>query len=295
MPFAIGTETHGSITGPAAMCGISGLRPGFGRVSRRGAMALSWTLDKIGPMARGADDCGLVFEALAGADAGDPATLPLPYRHDPVAPPHGRWRLALLEGAEASDQPAVTENFHATLEVLRPAAELTPVTLPRHPYHAAVLTILLAEAGAAFAGLTEDGGAAQLTAPETRATPYALQSIPAAAYTNALRYRQHLRVELERWLAPYDAIVTPTLKKVAPPLDTDFTSYFGAYRRLEITSIGNLLGWPCVIVPNGFGERGLPTSVQLIGRPGSEGVLLALAAHYQARTDWHTRRPPEIG
>lgn len=294
VPFAIGTETHGSITGPSAMCGVSGLRPGFGLVSRRGAMALSWTLDKIGPLCHGADDCGLVLEAIAGPDAGDPATLPMPFRDGPAQPPAGRWRLCLLAGEAESDQPAVGENFRAALEVLRPVADFTERALPPNPYHETVMTILLAEAASAFAHLTETGQAAALTAPETRATPYALQSIPAAAYVTALRIRRRLHRELAAWLAPFDAVVTPTLKKVAPPLDVPFSDYFGAHRRLAITSLGNLLGWPCVVLPTGFGERGLPTSMQFVGRPGSERALLALARHYQQHTDWHTRRPPGV-
>jgi Asp-tRNA(Asn)/Glu-tRNA(Gln) amidotransferase A subunit family amidase len=292
VPFAIGTETHGSITGPTAMCGLTGLRPGFGRVSRRGAMALSWTLDKIGPLCHGADDCGLVFEAIAGPDPGDPATLPDAYRYGPAQPPAERWRLCLLKGEDVSDQPAVGANFRAALEVLRPLAAFSEAELPPNPYHETVMTILLAEAGSAFAHLAESGLAAQLAAPETRITPYALQSIPAAAYVSALRIRRRLHRELESWLAPYDAVVTPTLKKVAPPLDRRFSDYFGAYRRLLITSVGNLLGWPCVTVPTGFGERGLPTSLQFVGRPGSENALLAMARHYQQSTDWHLRRPP---
>jgi aspartyl-tRNA(Asn)/glutamyl-tRNA(Gln) amidotransferase subunit A len=292
VPFAIGTETHGSITGPTAMCGLTGLRPSFGRVSRRGAMALSWTLDKLGPLCHGADDAGLVLEAIAGPDPGDAATLPAPYRYGPAAPAGGRWKLALLNGEERSDQPAVTENFRAALEVLRPVADLTECDLPPGPYHETVLTILFAEAGSALGHLAENGMAEQLTAPETRGSPYALQSIPAAAYVTALRLRQRMHRELGPWLAPFDAVVTPTLKKVAPPLEMRFGEYFGAYRRLVITSLGNLLGWPCVTVPNGFGERGLPTSLQFVGAPGSENRLLALAGHYQAHTDWHTRRPP---
>jgi len=293
VPFAIGTETHGSITGPTAMCGLTGLRPSFGRVSRRGAMALSWTLDKIGPLCHGADDCGLVLEAIAGPDPGDPATLPGAFRYAPEAQPDRRWKLCVLPGEDDSDQPAVPANFRAALEVLQTAAEIEERALPEHPYHEIVMTILFAEAGSAFGYLAETGEAAQLTAPETRTTPHALASIPAAAYVTALRLRQRLHRELTDWLAPYDAVVTPTLKKVAPPLDTTFSAYFGAHRRLVITGVGNLLGWPCVTVPTGFGERGLPTSLQFVGRPGSEATLLALARHYQQQTDWHTRHPPE--
>ncbi|MCZ6557667.1 MAG: amidase [SAR324 cluster bacterium] len=296
VPFAIGTETNGSITSPSAMCGISGLRPGFGRVSRRGAMALSWTLDKIGPMTRSARDCGLVLEAISGDDPEEASTLPDPFRIDTAAsPPGGKWRLAVLHDATETDQPEVRENFLAALDLLREVAEIEQVELPPHPYTETALTIMYAEAGAAFAEFWERGWAGQLAAQETRGMALATQTIPAVEYINALRLRQRLHRELGRWLAPYDAVVTPTLKKVAPGLEERFSSYFGAYRRLPITVAGNLLGWPCITVPNGFGERGLPTAIQFVGRPLSENTVLAIAASFQQRTDWHLRRPPDCG
>lgn len=293
VPFAIGSETHGSITSPAAFCGLTGLRPSFGRVSRRGCMALSWSLDKLGPMTRGAEDAGLVLEAIAGHDPRDDATLPGNFNYTHSPPPARKWRLALIEGEdEAGDQPQVMDNFRASLEVLSEVAEIEAVRLPPHPYHETVLTILFAEAGMAFSHLTQNGLAEKLCAPETRAVPYALQSIPASAYGNALRRRTGIHRELTPWLAGYDAIVSPTVKKVAPPLDSTFSAYFGAHRRLLITSIGNLLGWPCVTLPNGFGERGLPTAFQFVGAPGTENRLIDMARWVQSRTDWHTRTPP---
>lgn len=295
VPFAIGTETHGSITSPSAFCGITGLRPSFGRVSRRGCMALSWTLDKIGPMARSAEDAGLVLQAIAGHDPRDKTTLPGAFEVTPQEAPDRKWRLALLEDAdgEAEDQPQVMENFRAALEALAPAVEVEILRLPPHPYHETVLTILFAEAGMSFAHLTENGLAEQLSAPETRLVPYALQSIPASAYGNALRRRTRIHREVTPLLARYDAIVSPTLKKVAPLLDMTFSGYFGAHRRMLITSIGNLLGWPCITLPNGFGERGLPTAFQFVGAPGTENILLDIARHYQQQTDWHIQVPPD--
>ncbi|MEE8554437.1 MAG: amidase, partial [bacterium] len=169
VPFAIGTETNGSITGPSAMCGLTGLRPGFGLVSRRGAMALSWTLDKIGPICHGAEDCGLVLEAIAGAHAGDDTSETRPFRYQPAAPERGKWRLCVLRGEKGTPQPAVAENLRIALEVLEAVAEFEERELPPHPYHEAALTVMCAEAGAAFAHLAENGWAERLTAPESRA------------------------------------------------------------------------------------------------------------------------------
>jgi aspartyl-tRNA(Asn)/glutamyl-tRNA(Gln) amidotransferase subunit A len=257
-------------------------------------MALSWSLDKIGPLAHSADDCGLVFEAIAGPDPGDPSTLALPFRHERRDPPAGKWKLRLIANYEPTDQPAVMENFRRALEPLRDVAEIEERPLPDFPYHEAVMTILMAEAGAAFAGLCADGGAEGLRAPETRITPYALQTIPATDYINALRLRQRIHREIMAWWEGADAVITPTQLKVAPPVKGSFTEYWGAHRRTRIASLGNLIGLPCVSVPNGFGERGLPTAIQFVGRPLSENTLLAIADAYQERTDWHLRHPPGI-
>ena len=299
VPFAIGTETHGSITSPASFCGVTGLRPGFGRVSRRGCMALSWTLDKIGPLARTAHDAGLVLAAISGPDAEDETTLPDPFEFAPQAPlparNGARPRLCVLrDHVGAPDQPEVQANFRAALEAMGDSVEVVEDTLPELPYHEVVMTILFAEAGAAFPQLTEDGLAAELSAPECRAVPWALTTIPAQAYVNALRWRRRMHRVLAPWLARYDAIVTPTTTKVAPPLDRTFTEYYGRYRRLNILALGNLLGWPAISLPNGVGERGLPTAFQFVGAPGSENTLLALAGHYQAHTQWHTRLPAGV-
>ncbi|MCZ6841600.1 MAG: amidase family protein, partial [SAR324 cluster bacterium] len=148
-----------------------------------------------------------------------------------------------------------------------------------------------AEAGAAFGEFWEQGWAEKLRARETRAVPYAAQTISAVDYINALRLRGRLHRELGEWLGSYDAVVTPTLKKVAPPLEGRFGPYFGAYRRLPVTALGNLLGWPCITVPNGFGERGLPTAIQFVAAPGGENRVLAMAMAFQQETDWHLNRP----
>jgi aspartyl-tRNA(Asn)/glutamyl-tRNA(Gln) amidotransferase subunit A len=232
-----------------------------------------------------------VLQAIAGHDPGDAASLAAPYRFTRPRLRGRRLRLALLQGADDTRQPAVQENFRRALDVLREVAHLEETALPPYPYTEIASLIMFSEASAALDGCLTDADFASLTAPESRAVPVALRSIPARDYLNALRLRQRAHRDVTAWLSRYDAIVTPTHKLVAPPLDQRFTDYFGPYRRQELTTVGNLLGLPALSVPSGFGERGLPTAIQFVGRPLSENLLIALGAFYQSRTDWHQQRP----
>jgi aspartyl-tRNA(Asn)/glutamyl-tRNA(Gln) amidotransferase subunit A len=292
VPFAIGSETWGSITSPAAFCGVTGLRPTLGRVSRRGAMALSWTLDKVGPLCRTAEDCGIVLQAIAGHDPLDAASLHQPFRFAKPRARGRRLRLATLQGADDTSQPEVRENFRRALQVLREVADIMETTLPPYPYTEITSLIMFSEASAALDGLLGDADFASLTAEESRSVPIALRAIPARDYLNALRLRQRAQRDVTAWFGDFDAIVTPTHKLVAPPLNQRFSDYFGPHRRQEITTVGNLLGLPALSVPNGFGPRGLPTALQFVGKPLSENLLIALGSFYQGRTEWHRARPP---
>ena len=177
MPFAIGSETWGSILSPAGYCGLAGLRPTYGRVSRHGAMALCWTLDKLGPLALTADDCGLVLEAIAGRDPADP-TASRPARTATTRPIRGRrFRFGVLAGVTDGCEDAVRENFARSLEVLRGIGTVEEVTLPDLPYEQITRTISPVEAASAFEDLIESGrhrGADRARGPlhaPTRATP----------------------------------------------------------------------------------------------------------------------------
>ncbi len=293
VPFAIGTETWGSITTPASYCGISGLRPTYGRVSRRGAMALCWTLDKLGPMCRTADDCGLVLAAIAGHDPEDETSLNLDYRYEPErARTHG-FRLGVLHMAEGETQPEVGQNYHAALDVLRDIATIEEVTLPDFPYGPVTETILRAEAASAFDVFMTSGKIAELAATETHVAPLAYRYVAAKDYVTALRIRRQIVREVDALFAQYNAIVCPTTNAVASPITTKFSEYFKtpAGRRPVIGAVGNVAGLPAISVPSGFGERGLPTAIQFVGRAGAENAILAAARAYQERTDWHTKRP----
>jgi aspartyl-tRNA(Asn)/glutamyl-tRNA(Gln) amidotransferase subunit A len=290
--FAIGSETWGSIVTPAAFCGVSGLRPTYGRVSRRGAMALSWTMDKLGPMARSADDCGLVLDAIAGHDAGDPTSSERSYAYRPATQRVSGFRFGVLEGELVNTQPEVRANFDASLKVLEGLGTLEPVALPELPYNEAASVIIQAELAAAFEEFMTSGAVRGLTAPEDRSGGLAALTLPAHVYIRALRVRAHAGRALDALLANYDALVSPALPVVASPIDGPFTAYFSRANRGALGGAANLTGLPGVAVPNGLGERGLPTSLIFTGRAYDENAVLAAANAYQARTDWHRQTPP---
>ncbi|HEX9420567.1 MAG TPA: amidase, partial [Methylomirabilota bacterium] len=175
VPFAIGSETWGSILSPAGYCGLAGLRPTYGRVSRHGAMALCWSLDKLGPLAQTADDCGLVLDAIAGADPNDPTASERPYRYETMD--DKRFRFGLIPSVTEGCEEAVAENFTRSLGVLKKIGTIEEVTLPDLPYEQITRTILQVEAVSAFEDLIGSGGIASLTAPEDRYTPYAREAI----------------------------------------------------------------------------------------------------------------------
>jgi aspartyl-tRNA(Asn)/glutamyl-tRNA(Gln) amidotransferase subunit A len=294
VPFAIGSETGGSILSPAGNCGVTGLRPTYGRVSRHGAMALAWSLDKLGPLGLTADDCGLVLDAIAGPDPADPSATGRPFRYDAADPPARRFRFALLRGVVDVCDEDVRASFTASLEPLGAIGTIEEVALPDLPYEPIMRTILQVEAASAFEDLVEDGVIAGLTAPEDRYLSYARDAILAKDYVKALRLRGVVAREVDRLLARFDAVVAPGRPAVATRLDQEFRSALGAVARDPVGALGNVAGLPAVIVPNGVGARGLPTSLQFVGRAYEENTILAAARAYQSRTDWHRRHPPRM-
>ena len=290
VPFAIGTETWGSIHCPSAFNGITGLRPTYGRVSRRGAMALSWTMDKIGPMARTAEDCAAVYTTIAGPDSADPPTL----LQKDAPPDHGEpFRFGVVRGGFEHAQPEVVANAEASLDVLREIGTVEEVELPDFPWDAAASTVVIAEAASAFEEFITEGKAAGLTAPEDRAGLYHGLTIPAVDYIRALRIRRAGGRAMDQLLIRYDVLVAPTYPHVAPPIDQPFATYFDREQRRNLGGLGNLCGLPSISVPNGFGERGLPTGLELLGRAYGEERILAAARAFQHKTDWHTNYPSQ--
>lgn len=296
VPFAIGSETWGSIVTPAAFCGVTGLRPTYGRVSRFGAMALSWTMDKIGPICRTADDCGLILEAIAGPDLLDPTAVDRPFAYPSEPWPEAGWKIGVLKDATAGAQPEVAANFEAALDTLRGFATLVDeVELPDYPYAATASIIIDAEAASAFEDLIESGRVQELTAPGSRTGGYPGMVVFAKDYLKALRLRTPMQRALDELLSEYDAVVSPTRPTVAFPVAVPFRdAYPGFGGGPAIGAAANVAGLPGVAVPNGFGENGLPTSLLFTGRAFDEGRLLSIAAAYQRATDWHTRQPQAV-
>jgi aspartyl-tRNA(Asn)/glutamyl-tRNA(Gln) amidotransferase subunit A len=297
VPFALGSETSGSIVTPSAFSGVTGLRPTYGRVSRHGAMALSWTLDKVGPLCRSADDAATVLSVVAGHDPADPGSADQPFAYRASPRRQGRWRIGVLKGNAEGSQPEVRRNFDASLEALAGDAEIVrDVTLPKAPYGAALGAVLGGEAASIFEELVESGHVAELTAPEDRTGGYAGQVVLAKDYLKAMRIRTPAGIAVDRFFVEngFDALASPTRGTVAYPIGRRFSDAYPDVRGggEPIIPAANLLGLPGIALPNGFGQNGLPTSLMLTGRAWDEEKLVAMGRAYQARTDWHTRRPP---
>jgi Asp-tRNA(Asn)/Glu-tRNA(Gln) amidotransferase A subunit family amidase len=271
LPFAIGTETLGSIMSPSARCGLSSLRPTFGRVSRRGAMTLCWTMDKLGPMTRSARDTSLVFAAIQGVDPLDDSTANagLPYAPPPVVDVKG-WRVGYLERDFGEKSP-----LKGSLDELRAlGVELVPVKLPEAPL-GEMLVILSAEAAEAFDRLTLDGQDDQLARQVEQAWPNVFRTsrlIPAVEYLRAQRLRRKLMVDMDKVMSGIDVLVHST--------DDD-----------EPLIIANLTGHPTACAPCGFREDGTPRSLSFTGHLYAEAGLLGFVEAWQATTKYHLEHP----
>lgn len=281
IPFAIGSETLGSIVSPATRNGVTGHRPTFGLVSRAGAMALSWTMDKLGPMARSALDCAIVFDAIRGRDAADHTTVSAPFNFN-YRQSLSSLRVGVLTDAFAEDYTNALADA-ATLDVLRSlGVQAEAVSLPNDLPVEAMLLTLAAEAAAAFDELTRTGAADSLVRQVRSAWPNVFRKsrfIPAVEYLQANRLRVELCRRMFHTMSRYDVIVSPS---------------FGG-GTLRIT---NLTGHPAVCIPNAFHpvddqpERRSPGSISFVGKLYGDAAALRLAAAVQEQTDFHLQRPP---
>ncbi|HXE60850.1 MAG TPA: amidase family protein [Gemmatimonadaceae bacterium] len=270
--FSIGTETLGSISSPSTRCGVTGLRPTFGRVPRTGAMALSWTMDKIGPICRSAEDCALVLDAIHGSDGHDPTSVDAAFPFDGRSAPSS-LRVGYIKSAFDQDHPTKTFDDAALDALGALGVTLVPVELPDHPW-GAISIVLRAEGAAAFDDLTRSGRDKLMAQQGANAWPNEFRVarfIPAVEYVNAMRARTLAMRALDQALANVDVVVTPT---------------FGP--QLVAT---NLTGHPAVIVPNGFRDDGTPVSLTFLGRLFGEAPALQLASAYQKRTGFHLKHP----
>ena len=298
--FSIGSETSGSILTPSAYCGITGLRPTYGLVSRRGAMALSWTLDKIGPMCRSAEDCALVLSVIAGNDYEDPGSAGKPFHYQPQyarKPEEVTLGFAPIDFDESAD-PAARAGFQEALKVVKSLGmNLKEVEIPDFPYGALTSTIIGAEAGSIFEDLIRSGKVDELADHRQAQGLKAGLELSAADYLRAMRVRSLVQQAFRDLFLEVDYLLAPTrptiASKVTDPLDRAGTPATPPKSRglNGLIPAGNLAGLPAISLPCGF-ATGLPIALSVVGRPFYENQLIAIGKSFQAHTDWHRRRPP---
>jgi len=271
VPFALGTETLGSIVSPSTVCGTTGLRPTFGRVSRHGAMALVWSMDKIGPLCRTVEDCAIVFDAIYGPDGKDPSVIDAPFNYDATADARA-IRVGYLKEAFAGNY-GFKRQDSLTLEKMRELGfELIPIELPKMPNLGMILN---AESAAAFDELTLSGEDDQLVRQIRNSWPNVFRQarfIPAVEYIQANRLRTQLMEAMQQVFKEVDVYLNPSWGSSS----------------LRIT---NYTGHPCVVLPNGFQENGRPTSITFTGNLLREDQLLRVAKAYQDATEWNRKHP----
>jgi Asp-tRNA(Asn)/Glu-tRNA(Gln) amidotransferase A subunit family amidase len=272
--FAIGTETWGSIVSPSTRCGTTGLRPTYGRVSRTGAMALSWSMDKIGPICRTVEDCAIVFNAIIGPDGMDQSLYDAPFNYTAdVDLKDLRIGFLKTEFDSARTHKAANDSVLAVLQSL--GATLVPIELPKRYPVSDLAFILSAEAAAAFDELTRSNRDDLLVRQIKNAWPNVFRAarfIPAVEYIQANRIRYLLIQDMQNLMKDINVYVTPS---------------FGGNNLL----LTNLTGHPCVVLPHGFTKEGSPTSISFIGRLFDEATILAMAKKFQDATDFHLKRP----
>lgn len=288
--FAIGTETWGSIVCPSAFCGVSGLRPTFGRVGRGGAMALSYSMDKIGPMCRTADDCSLVLTTISGHDPTDAGSLPENEAQFTYASPAKALRIARIEKAWEKPNPDVAAAFEQAIAVLeKSGATIGSTPLPEGPFETAGGIVINVEAASAFSKLIDSGEVARLSDPLAKIGGYVAQTVSGQDYLRAQRIRRVLQQKMAAMFQQCDVLVAPSMPIGASTLDTNLET--GLSFADPIGGIGNLCGLPVQSVPCGFTAAGLPIGIQFVGQVLNDKAVIAAAEMFQSRTEWHKKHP----
>lgn len=297
--FSIGSETSGSILSPSAYCGITGLRPTYGLVSRRGAMALSWTLDKIGPMCRSAEDCALVLSVIAGTDYEDPGSAGKSFHY---APHFARKADEITIGYAPIDfdefaDPATRAGLNDALKLVKSMGmSFKEVEIPDFPYSALTGTIIAAEAASIFEDFLRSGKVDELADHRQAQGLKAGLDMPATEYLRAMRVRALVQRAFKDLFLDVDFLLAPTrlttASKVTDRLDGGpAPSTLPKSRGLSgLIPAGNLAGLPAISLPCGF-AAGLPIAISVVGRPFYENQLIAIGKAFQSHTDWHRRRP----
>jgi aspartyl-tRNA(Asn)/glutamyl-tRNA(Gln) amidotransferase subunit A len=298
IPYALGSETSGSILTPSSYCGVTGLRPTYGLVSRHGAMALSWTLDKLGVMAHSAEDCGVVLHVIAGTDDNDPSSAKKSFYYTPEYYQRFselRVAYAEIDFAEWPDQSLRSAFQEALAAVKSIGAQMLESKLPDHPYGPVISCIIDSEAASVFETLIRSGQVDQLADQGQIDGLKASLNYSAVDYLKAMRIRTQIRQSFRDMFSQVDLIVAPT--KLDPPdrADQPFDEtpvkrpdQKGVYAGLVQST--NLAGLPAMSVPCGF-VNGLPIGLQIVGPAFSENRVIAFAREFQRRTNFHKQHP----
>ena len=303
--FAIGSDTRGSIICPTAWCGISGMRPSFGRVSRYGSMCIAWSMDKLGPMARTADDCGLILSAIAGHDRRDHDSLAAGLANfvypSPADEPRQPLRVGKLTNAGRSN-PELESLMDTALRTLeKHGARVSDAAVPDGPFEdAAELTILM-EAASSFRNMIRSGSCAKLRDPLGQINGYVSEEFSAADYLDVQRVRSILQRRIDKLFDDFDVLAAPGSDSTAqplvePPEPAQSRKDAPNSRRDDVEQkapdgISSLCGLPALCVPCGFSGRNLPYGLQFIARATNDRAVIAAARMYQSHTDWHKRHP----
>ncbi len=308
--FALGSDTRGSIISPATLCGITGMRPSFGRVPRTGVMAIAWSMDKIGPMARTGDCCGLVLSAIAGHDPKDHDSLPpalaaFPYGRAKAARP---LRVGRIKNAAGDTNAEINAAVAAALKAMEQAgARVGDAEIPDGPYEEAAELVILIEAASAFWDLIRTGRCAELADPLGQINGYASLEFSAVDYLHIQRVRTFLMQKVDALFDRFDVLAAPGQGSTARPLQPQAPSQprpagaaagrgagTGARPPSNVKQgdgISSLCGLPAITVPCGFSKDRLPIGIQFMGRALEDEKVIAAADLFQSRTDWHKQHP----
>ena len=299
VPYALGSETSGSILTPACYCGVTGLRPTYGLVSRHGAMALSWTLDKIGVLAHTAEDCGLVLHVIAGGDSNDPGSAGKSFYYTPD------WYqkitdlkigYAEIDFSDWIDEPLRPDFANALSIVKSMRPQMAETKLPDFPYGPVIGTIIDSEASSIFEVLIRSGQVDTLADEGQIAGLKASMTYSAIDYLKAMRVRSLVQDGFRKLFTDFDLLVAPTRFSLPERSDQPFDETPRKHPEQRgvgsgLVQAGNLCGLPALTIPCGF-VNGLPIGLQIVGPPFTENRLIAFAREFQRRTDFHKQHPP---
>jgi aspartyl-tRNA(Asn)/glutamyl-tRNA(Gln) amidotransferase subunit A len=301
VPFALGSETSGSILNPACFCGVTGFRPTYGLVSRHGAMALSWTLDKVGVFAHTAEDCALVLHVIAGKDSDDPGSAGKSFYYTPT------WYqkisdlkigFAEIDFSEWPDEPLRPAFSSALATVKSMGGQMVETRLPDFPYRPVIGTIIDSEAASIFEVFIRSGQVDGLADQDQIAGLKASMNYSALDYLKAMRVRAQIQTAFRKLFTDLDLLIAPTEFSLADRADRPFDET--QPKRPDQRGVGsglvqasNLCGLPAITLPCGL-VNGLPIGIQVVGPPFSENRILSFAREFQTRTDFHKQHPPAI-